>query len=91
MSSPTASPSHVRLQRRLTGLAFATTAAVVAAAAWMTPRRASPTPMPRASSSTPLLSARLASSYLLRGDREAYVAITMAAPTGTVGARAQAM
>ncbi len=93
MSSPTASPSHVRHQRRLTGLAFATTAAVVAAAAWMTPRRASPpasTPAPRASSSTPLLSARLASSYLLRGDREAYVAITMAAPTGAVGTRAPA-
>lgn len=90
MSSPTVSPSQVRLHRRLTGLAFATTAAVVAAAAWMTPRRASPVTAPRPSQGTPLLSARLASSYLLRGDTESYVAITMAAPTGAVARRAPA-
>ena len=91
MSSPTVPSSQVRTQRLRTGLAFTAAAAVVAAAAWSTPRRAAErvTP-PRASEGTPLLSARLASTHLLEGHGEAYVAITMAAPEGAPAHRAPA-
>ena len=91
MSSPTASSSQIRLQRLRTGLVFAATAAVVAAAAWMTPRQApAPRRSPLASQGTALLSARLSSGAILRGDHEAYVAVTMKAPDAPVTRRAPA-
>ena len=85
--------SHARSHRLRTGIAFTATAAVLAAAAWMTPRRAvkaAPPRPPMVSDGSPLLSARMASSHLLAGDHEAYVAITMTAPQVTAPARAPA-
>lgn len=89
MSSSTASSVQIRHHRLRTGTAFAATAAVIAAAAWMTPRTIdrSKAPPPRPSQGTALLSARLASSHLLAGDREAFVAVTMKAPELATRAR----
>jgi Ca-activated chloride channel family protein len=92
MSSPSVPTSQIRRHRHRTGFVFALTAAVVAAAAWVTPKRAARriAGPAIASDGTPLLSARLPSSHVLHGDSDTYVAITMKAPEVKVSSRAPA-
>lgn len=92
MSSTGVPTSQIRRHRYRTGFVFAATAAVVAAAAWMTPKRPDPARGRRVVHvpNGDLLSARLPSSHILVGESDTFIAITMRAPELAAARRAPA-